>query len=57
MNNAEEVSEKIDKILCKLEMLVDDVSQLDESSRVERTKDILIRAVDELIMLYSEWEE
>lgn len=57
MNNAEEVKEKIDKILCKLEMLVDDVSQLDESSRVERTKDMLNRAVDELCMLYSEWEE
>lgn len=49
--------EKIDRILCQLEALLDEISQLSESPRLEHTEDLLRRSLDQLCMLYSEWEE
>jgi hypothetical protein len=49
--------EKIDRILCQLEALLDEISQLNESPRLEHTENLLRSSLDQLCMLYSEWEE
>jgi hypothetical protein len=49
--------ERIDRILCQLEALLDEISQLNESPRLEHTEDLLRSSLDQLCMLYSEWEE
>ena len=57
MTSPYEMREKIDKILWKLGALLDEISQLSESPRLERTEDLLRSSLDQLCMLYSEWEE
>jgi len=49
--------EKIDRILCQLEALLDEISQLSESPRLEHTEDLLRSSLDQMCMLYDEVKE
>ena len=62
MYDANELKSDIDKLLSKIEDLRLDVGELDESranvtTRVERTKQLLGEAIDQLCLMYAEVSE
>ena len=62
MYDANELKSDIDKRLSKMEDLRLDVGELDESranvtTRVERTKQLLGEAIDQLCLMYAEVSE
>jgi hypothetical protein len=62
MYDANELKSDIDKLLSKMEDLRLDVGELDESranvtTRVERTKQLLGEAIDQLCLMYAEVSE
>lgn len=62
MYDANELKSDIDKLLSKMEDLRLDVGELDESranvtTRVERTKQLLGEAIDQLCLMYEEVSE
>jgi hypothetical protein len=62
MYDVNELKSDIDKLLSKMEDLRLDVGELDESranvtTRVERTKQLLGEAIDQLCLMYAEVSE
>lgn len=62
MYDANELKSDIDKLLSKIEDLRLDVGELDESranvtTRVERTKQLLGEAINQLCLMYEEVSE
>lgn len=62
MYDANELKSDIDKLLSKMEDLRLDVGELDESranvtTRVERTKQLLGEAINQLCLMYEEVSE